>query len=200
MPCHYTQKGNVWKHHSDAQKPMVDEAILQLSQLPGTNGMWYGITAECSQGCQPQVLPPFVGNQEYECAIVSTRFPYRLKAAFEKRKKHHKDSKKKGHKLHHKGKAFGKLVRDDEKVKELRESFAAAAKEHHSKVRDLHKQLKDASDEDKDGLRDQLKNLRKDWFEGMKGNREEVRTRIKEIRDEFKNKRDEVIDGNDPGE
>ena len=44
----------------------------------------------------------------------------RLKAAFEKRKKHHKDSKKKGHKLHHKGKAFGKLVRDDEKVKEHR--------------------------------------------------------------------------------
>ncbi len=50
----------------------------------------------------------------------------RLKAAFEKRKKHHKDSKKKGHKLHHKGKAFGKLVRDDEKVKELRDSFAQA--------------------------------------------------------------------------
>ena len=124
----------------------------------------------------------------------------RLKAAFEKRKKHHKDSKKKGHKLHHKGKAFGKLVRDDDKVKELRDSFAAAAKQHHSKVKVLHKQLKDASDEDKDWLRDQLKNLRKDWFEGMKGNREEVRTRIKEIRDEFKNKRDEVIDGNKPGE
>ena len=83
----------------------------------------------------------------------------RLKAAFEKRKKHHKDSKKKGHKLHHKGKAFGKLVRDDEKVKELRESFAAAAKEHHSKVRDLHKQLKDASDEDKDGLWEQILNI-----------------------------------------
>ena len=83
MPCHYTQKGNEWKYHSDAQRPMVDEAILQLSQLPGTNGMWYGITAECSQGCQPQELPPFVGNQEDDCAIVSTRFPYRLKAAFE---------------------------------------------------------------------------------------------------------------------
>ena len=52
----------------------------------------------------------------------------RLKAAFEKRKKHHKDSKKKGHKIHHKGRAFGKLVRDDEKVKELRDAFAAAAK------------------------------------------------------------------------
>ena len=62
---------------------MVDEAILQLSQLPGTNGMWYGITAECSQGCQPQELPPFVDNQEDDCVIVSTRFPYRLKAAFE---------------------------------------------------------------------------------------------------------------------
>ena len=82
----------------------------------------------------------------------------------------------------------------------LRDAFAAAAKEHHSKVKDLHKQLKDASDEDKDGLREQLKGLRKDWFEGMKGNREEVRNRIKEIRNEFKNKRDEVIDGNNPGE
>ena len=50
--------------------------------------------------------------------------------------------------------AFGKLVRDDEKIKELRESFKAAAKEQHEKVKDLHKQLKDASDEDKDGLRD----------------------------------------------
>ena len=123
----------------------------------------------------------------------------RLKVAFEKRKKHHKDSKKKGHKIHHKGRAFGKLVRDDEKVKELRDAFAAA-KDHHSKIKDLHKQLRDASDEDKEGLREQLKGLRIDWFEGMKGNREEGRNRIKEIRNEFKNKRDEVIDGNNPGE
>ena len=42
----------------------------------------------------------------------------RLKAAFDKRKKDHKDKTLKGHKVKH-GKAFGKLVRDDEKVKEL---------------------------------------------------------------------------------
>ena len=120
----------------------------------------------------------------------------RLKAAFDKRKKNHKDAKRKDQKVLQKGRAFGKLVRDDEKVKELRDSFNAAAKEHHSQVKDLHKQLKDASDEDKEGLREQMKNLRKDWFENMKGNREEVRERIKDIREEFKNKRDEVIDAN----
>ncbi|MBC8243248.1 MAG: hypothetical protein H8E20_02540 [Verrucomicrobia bacterium] len=128
----------------------------------------------------------------------------RLKAAFEKRKKHRGDAKKDGHKVKGKGGkhggAFGKLVRDDEKIKELRESFKAAAKEHHDKVKALHKQLKDASDEDKDGLREQLKGLRADWVEGMKGNREEVRARLKEIREEFKNKRDEVIDANDDGD
>ena len=122
----------------------------------------------------------------------------RLKAAFEKRKKNRGDAKKQGHKVKGKGGgAFGKLVRDDDKIKELRESFKAAAKEQHGKVKDLHKQLKDASDDDKDGLRDLLKGLRADWVEGMKGNREEVRARLKEIREEFKNKRDEVIDAND---
>ena len=50
----------------------------------------------------------------------------RLKAAFEKRKKHHKDAKRKGNKIKHHGRAFGKLVRDDNKVKELREAFHAA--------------------------------------------------------------------------
>ena len=128
----------------------------------------------------------------------------RLKAAFDKRKKKRGDAKKEGHKVGGKkdrkgGSTFGKLVRDDEKVKELRESFKAAAKEQHEKVKALHKQLKDASDEDKDGLREQLKGLRKDWFENMKGNREEVRARLKEIREEFKNKRDEVIDANEDG-
>ena len=128
----------------------------------------------------------------------------RLKAAFDKRKKKRGDAKKEGHKVGGKkdrkgGGAFGKLVRDDEKVKELRDAFKAAAKEQHEKVKGLHKQLKDASDEDKDGLREQLKGLRKDWFENMKGNREEVRARLKEIREEFKNKRDEVIDANEDG-
>ena len=126
----------------------------------------------------------------------------RLKAAFDKRKKKRGDAKKDGLNVGGKkgpkgGGAFGKLVRDDEKIQELRDAFKAAAKEQHQKTRDLHKQLKDASDEDKDGLREQLKGLRADWVEGMKGNREEVRTRLKEIREEFKNKRDEVIDAND---
>jgi seryl-tRNA synthetase len=122
----------------------------------------------------------------------------RLKAAFEMLKKNRGDAKKQGHKIKGKGGgAFGKLVLDDEKIKELQESFKAAAKEQHTKVKDLHKQLKDASDDDKDGLRDSLKGLRSDWVEGMKGNREEVRARLKEIREEFKNKRDEVIDAND---
>lgn len=128
----------------------------------------------------------------------------RLTAAFEKRKKNRGDAKKRGHEVKgkggKKGGAFGKLIRDDEKIKELRESFKAAAKEQHQKTRDLHKQLKDASDDDKDGLRDLLKGLRADWVEGMKGNREEVRARLKEIREEFKNKRDEVIDANDDGD
>ena len=135
---------------------------------------------------------------------MSAKIKERLKAAFDKRKKKRGDAKKQGHKVKGKGwqgwGAFGKLVRDDEKIKELRESFKAAAKEQHEKVKDLHKQLKDASDEDKDGLRDQLKGLRADWVEGMKGNREEVRARLKEIREEFKNKRDEVIDANDDGD
>jgi len=121
----------------------------------------------------------------------------RLKAAFDKRKEKRGDAKKEGHKVGKGGGAFGKLIHDDEKIKELRESFKAGAKEQHQKIRDLHKQLKDASDEDKDGLREQLKGLRVDWVEGMKGNREEVRARLKEIREEFKNKRDEVIDAND---
>ena len=128
----------------------------------------------------------------------------RLKAAFDKRKKKRGDAKKKGLNVGGKkgpkgGGAFGKLVRDDEKIKELRDAFKAAAKEQHEKVKGLHKQLKDASDEDKDGLREQLKGLRADWVESMKGNSEEVRTRLKEIREEFKNKRDDVIDANDDG-
>ena len=135
----------------------------------------------------------------------ATKIKERLKAAFDKRKKKRGDAKKKGNEVGGKkgrkgGGAFGKLVRDDEKIKELRDAFKAAAKEQHEKVKGLHKQLKDASDEDKDGLREQLKGLRADWVESMKGNSEEVRTRLKEIREEFKNKRDDVIDANDGGD
>ena len=126
----------------------------------------------------------------------------RLKAAFEMLNKKRGDAKKDGVNVGGKkgpkgGGAFGKLVRDDEKIQWLRDSFKAASKEQHGKVKALHGQLKDASDEDKDGLRAQLKGQRSDWVESMKGNREEVRARLKEIREEFKNKRDEVIDAND---
>ena len=51
----------------------------------------------------------------------------RLKAAFDKRKKRRGDAKKRGSKLSHKGRTFGKLVRDDAKIKELREEFKKAA-------------------------------------------------------------------------
>ena len=131
----------------------------------------------------------------------ATKIKERLKAAFDKRKKKRGDAKKEGNKVRGKGgRAFGKLVRDDEKIKELRDAFKAASKEQHEKVKNLHGQLKDASDEEKDGLREQLKGLRGEWVENMKGNREEVRARLKEIREEFKNKRDDVIDANDGGD
>ena len=128
----------------------------------------------------------------------------RLKAAFEKRSKRHKDAKKRGHKVHdrkkgnHKGGSFGKLVRDDAKIKELKEAFAAAAKKGHKGFD--RKAWKDASDEEKKALREKMAAGRKEWYEKMKTHHKEVGKRIKEIRAEFKNNRDKVIDGNDPGE
>ena len=128
----------------------------------------------------------------------------RLKAAFDKRKKRRGDAKKKGRKVHDrkkgdkKGGSFGRLVRDDAKIKELKESFAAAAKKGHKGFD--RKAWKDASDDEKKALREKMAAGRKEWYEKMKTHREEVGKRIKEIRAEFKNNRDEVIDGNDPGE
>jgi hypothetical protein len=129
----------------------------------------------------------------------------RLKAAFEKRSKRQKDAKKRGHKVrdskkggHKKGSAFGKLVRDDDKIKELKEAFAAAAKKGHKGFD--RKAWKDATDDEKKALREKMAAGRKEWYEKMKTHREEVGKRIKEIRAEFKNNRDKVIDGNDPGE
>ena len=60
----------------------------------------------------------------------------RLKAAFEKRRKHRGDAKKRGHKVRHhkKGGAFGKLVKDDAKIKELKEAFASAAKKNRAAI------------------------------------------------------------------
>jgi len=129
----------------------------------------------------------------------------RLKVAFEKRKKHRGDAKKRGHKVrdhkkgdHKKDSGFGKLVRDDVKVKELKEAFAAAAKKHKGVFdRDA---WKNASDEEKKALREKMAASRKEWMAQMKTHHKEVHARIKEIREEFKNKRDEVIDGNKPEE
>ena len=117
--------------------------------------------------------------------------------AKKKRDKKRGDAKKRGTKRGPGG-AFGKVVRDDAKIKELREAFAAAAKKLTGKVD--RKQWKDATDEEKAALRDKMKASRKEWEAAMKSHRVEVGKRIREIREEFKNNRDKVIDGNDPGE
>jgi Spy/CpxP family protein refolding chaperone len=130
----------------------------------------------------------------------SAKVKERLKAAFEKRAKNRKDAKKRGHKVHDRKKkdsGFGKLVRDDAKIKELKEAFAKATKERKGAFdRDT---WKDATDEEKKALREKMAAGRKEWMEQMKAHRKEVHARIKEIREEFKNNRDEVIDGNKPG-
>jgi len=137
---------------------------------------------------------PERGGKKFDPAKVKER----LKAAFEKRKKDRGKAKKKGHKVHNKGRVFGKLVRDDAKIKELREAFKEASEKHWKGI-DKSK-WKDATDDEKKALREQIAASRKEWMESVKAHRKEVHERIKEIRDEFKNKRDEVIDGNDPGE
>ena len=122
----------------------------------------------------------------------------RLKAAFDKRKKRRGDAKKRGHKVHHKGRAFGKLIRDDAKIKELRDAFKKAADKHWAGFdKDT---WKDASDEEKKALREKLAASKKEWMEQMKSHRKEVGKRIAEIKEEFKNNRDKVIDENKPGE
>ncbi len=136
------------------------------------------------------------GGKKWDPAKVKER----LKTAFEKRKKHRSDAKKKGNKVrdHKKHNGFGKLVRDDAKIKELREAFKEAAKKQWAGFdRD---KWKSATDEEKKVLREQVAASRKEWIESMKSHRKEVHARIKEIREEFKNNRDKVIDGNDPGE
>jgi len=129
----------------------------------------------------------------------SDKVKARLKAAFDQRKKRRGDAKKKGHKVHDrkKGGSFGKLIRDDAKIKELKEAFAAASKKDWKGFD--RKAWKDATDDEKKALREKMAAGRKEWYEKMKTHREEVGKRIKEIRAEFKNNRDKVIDGNDPG-
>ena len=163
-------------------------------------GLVFGVTVQ-AQVPQPAPKPdkpkkerPEKGEKKWD----PTKAKARVKAAWDKRKKDRGDAKKKGHKVHRKGSAFGKLVRDDAKIKELKEAFAAAAKKDHKGFD--RKAWKDATDDEKKALREKLAAGRKEWYEKMKAHRVEVGKRIKEIREEFKNNRDKVIDGNDPGE
>ena len=148
---------------------------------------------------RPTKEKPERGGKKWDPAKVKER----LKTAFEKRRKHRGDAKKRGHKVrdrkkgdHKKDSGFGKLVRDDAKIKELRAAFAAAAKKQKGVFdRDA---WKDATDEEKKALREKLAASRKGWMEQMKSHQKEVHARMKEIREEFKNNRDKVIDGNEP--
>ena len=163
-------------------------------------GLVFGVTVQ-AQVPQPAPKPDKPkkersekGEKKWNPAKAKERF----KAAFDKRKKGRADAKKRGHKVRDrkKGSGFGKLVRDDAKIKELKEAFAAAAKKDRTGFD--RKAWKDATDDEKKALREKLAAGRKEWYEKMKSHREEVGKRIKEIREEFKNNRDKVIDGNDP--
>ena len=150
---------------------------------------------------KPAKEKPERGGKKWDSAKVKER----LKAAFDKRRKKRGDAKKRGHKVrdrkkgdHKKGSGFGKLVRDDAKIKELKEAFAAATKKQKGAFDRA--AWKDATDEEKKALREKLAASRKGWAEQMRAHQKEVHARIKEIREEFKNNRDEVIDGNKPGE
>ena len=140
---------------------------------------------------KPDKEKPERGGKKWDPEKVKQR----LKRAFERRTKHREDAKKGDDKN---GSAFGKLVRDDAKIKELKEAFAAASKKNREGFD--RKAWKDATDDEKKALREKMAAGRKEWYEKMKTHREEVGKRIKEIREEFKNNRDKVIDGNDPGE
>jgi len=150
---------------------------------------------------KPTKEKPERGGKKWDSAKVKER----LKAAFDKRRKKRGDAKKRGHKVrdrkkggHKKDSGFGKLVRDDAKIKELKEAFAAATKKQKGTFDRA--AWKDATDEEKKALREKLAASRKGWTEQMRAHQKEVHARIKEIREEFKNNRDKVIDGNDPGE
>ena len=145
---------------------------------------------------KPKKEKPERGHKKWD----PTKVKERLKAAFEKRDKRRGDAKKRGHKVRDskKNSGFGKLVRDDVKIKELKEAFAAATKKDYNGFD--RKAWKGATDDEKKALREKMTAGRKEWYEKMKTHREEVGKRIKEIREEFKNNRDKVIDGNDPGE
>ena len=150
---------------------------------------------------KPEKGKPERGGKKFDPAKAKER----LKAAFDKRKKKRGDAKKSGHKVHDrkkgdhkKGSGFGKLVRDDAKIKELKDAFSKAAKG--LKGAFDRAGWKDATDEEKKALREKMAASRKEWAQQMRAHQKEVHARIKEIREEFKNNRDKAIDGNDPGE
>ena len=143
---------------------------------------------------KPKKERPEKGEKKWDRDKVKER----LKAAFDKRRKNRGDAKKKGHKVHHRGHVFGKLVRDDAKIKEVREAFDTEAKKRWEGFD--RKAWKDATDEEKAALREKLAEGRKEWADKVKAHREEVKKRLEEIRAEFKNKRDKVIDGNNPND
>ena len=150
---------------------------------------------------KPKKEKPESGAKKWD----SEKVKGRLKAAFEKRRKHRGDAKKRGHKVrdrkkgdHKKSGGFGKLVSDDAKIKELKEAFSKATKERKGTFERA--AWKDATDKEKKALREKMAASRKGWMEKIKSHHKQVHARIKEIREEFKNNRDEVIDGNKPGE
>ena len=147
---------------------------------------------------KPKVEKPTKHERDRTHKVDHEKIKERLKAAWDKRKKTRGEAKKKGHKVHRKGSAFGKLVRDDAKIKELKAAFGAASKKGWKGFDRT--AWKDATAAEKTALREKMAASRKEWYEKMKSHREEVGKRIKEIRKEFKNNRDKVIDGNDPGE
>ena len=77
---------------------------------------------------KPKVEKPSKHDRGRTHKVDHEKIKERLKAAWDKREKTRGEAKKKGHKVHRKGSAFGKLVRDDAKIKELKDAFAAVAK------------------------------------------------------------------------
>ena len=154
-----------------------------------------------SDVCPAAIEKPERGGKKWD----SEKVKKRLKSAFEKRRKNRGDAKKRGHKVrdrkkgdHKKDSGFGKLVRDDAKIKELKDAFSKAAEGLKGAFDKAG--WKDATDEEKKALREKMAASRKEWAQQMRAHQKEVHARIKEIREEFKNNRDEVIDGNKPGE
>ncbi len=141
---------------------------------------------------------PDKGGKPRKERVSKEELKKRWEAAKKKRDAKRGDAKKKGHK--HKGPRgeFGKVVRNDEKIKELKKEFAKVADKIKGKFD--RKKFKDATDEEKAALRDKMRASRKEWEAAMKTHRIEVGKRMKEIREEFKNNRDKIIDGNKPGE